>query len=188
MTTFHLVACARTKLSHAAAARDLYRSRWFQLARTIVEQRAERWAILSAKHGLLMPSEVIEPYDETLGTKSRAERKHWATAVSALVPPLVGNERQYAIWGGADYSEHLAPMLDAFLPLANMGIGQQLSYMIKLANPSPPLAEVAREALNLLIRCDDDLCPAGTEPANDFEWDTVRIQLQKSVLEETVYT
>jgi len=71
-----LVGCVAGKLDRPAAARDLYTSPLFVKSRAFAE-RFDAWAILSARHGLVMPSQVIEPYDETL-TKMKAEqRRAW---------------------------------------------------------------------------------------------------------------
>lgn len=178
MSTFHLVACVGQKLSHAAPAKDLYCSRWFALVRAIMDQRGEPWAILSARHGLVMPDAVIEPYNETLGTKSRVAREQWADAVYPLIP----DADRYVIWGGENYFEFLAPMLHAELPLQHLGIGQQLQYLGRLANPAPVLIDVARELMDLLVRCDPELIPPGVEPASELQWDNARVQLKKAIV------
>ncbi len=77
----HLVACVAGKLDHPAPARELYTSPWFQKARAYVERQGGQWFILSAKHGLIGPEEVIEPYDETLARMSAAARRLWGARV-----------------------------------------------------------------------------------------------------------
>ena len=41
--------------------------------------------VLSAKHGLVEPTKVIAPYEETLNTKSRHERNEWTKLVWAAL-------------------------------------------------------------------------------------------------------
>ena len=65
---FILVACCGPKLDHAAPARDLYTSDLFTKSRAYAERNGCGWAILSAKHGIVLPDEVIAPYDVTLKT------------------------------------------------------------------------------------------------------------------------
>jgi Family of unknown function (DUF6884) len=48
-----------------------------------VEGSCSRWYILSAKHGLVAPGEVLHPYDETLTTKGSRDRRTWAYRVLA---------------------------------------------------------------------------------------------------------
>lgn len=123
MTVLHLVSCVSVKLARPAPARDLYCSPWFRLVRAVVEH--EPWAILSARHGLVWPQTVIEPYDETLRRKTSGERRAWAARVLAAVP----NADRYVMWAGRIYAEHLARALRAELPLRGLGIGQQLAYL-----------------------------------------------------------
>lgn len=174
-TPFHLVSCVSQKLTQPAPARDLYCSRWFRLVRKIIEHRGESWAILSAKHGLVMPETVIEPYDETLGKRSRIEREQWAEGICVAIPPA----DRFVIWAGENYFEFLAPMLGAELPLKGMGIGQQLSYLTKLADEAPPLLDAARDALELLNGLESEV--PDDERASEFQWDNVKAKLRKAI-------
>ena len=70
-----LVGCVKSKQSDPAIAADLYRSALFRGRRRWVETTCGRWFVLSAKHGLVSPPEMLEPYDETLTTKGLAERR-----------------------------------------------------------------------------------------------------------------
>lgn len=79
-----LIACGQEKLDHAAPAADLYTSRHFKAARAYVEATCDAWAILSAKHGLVMPDRVLEPYDARMPTNADA-RHGWARRVNDAV-------------------------------------------------------------------------------------------------------
>src|SRR5437879_2590214 len=57
-----LVGCVKSKRSVPTAAADLYTSTLFVGRRRWVEASCERWFILSAKHGVVPPDELIEPY------------------------------------------------------------------------------------------------------------------------------
>jgi hypothetical protein len=118
----HLVSCVSMKRSTPSCAEDLYVSPWFKAARRHVSR--EPWAILSARHGLLRPDQVIEPYDDTLSGRRSIDRRAWAASVLRTIPPA----RRYVIWAGAAYAEHLAPSLNAELPLRGLGIGEQLAW------------------------------------------------------------
>jgi hypothetical protein len=74
-----LVSCVKSKQTKRAQAKDLYTSPLFRRARRYAEQAADRWFILSAKHGLLDPLKVIAPYEQTLAPM--ADRKQWAWAL-----------------------------------------------------------------------------------------------------------
>jgi hypothetical protein len=118
----HLVSCVSKKRSYASRAEDLYISPLFRAARNHVQ--GEPWGILSACYGFLTPSQTVEPYDDTITRWSRQERCAWASRVLATIPPA----RRYVLWAGAIYAEHLAPALNAELPLRGLGIGQRLAW------------------------------------------------------------
>lgn len=74
MTALVLIPCGRDKLSHAAPAAELYTSSTFRMAlaaaRSLLapyELDDECIRIVSAKHGLLRTTDVVEPYDCTIG-------------------------------------------------------------------------------------------------------------------------
>jgi hypothetical protein len=70
--TVGLVRFVKTKLHTPTPAQDLYTSAVFVGRRAWVEQSCDRWFILSAKHGLVDPEQVLEPYDESLVGKPRS--------------------------------------------------------------------------------------------------------------------
>lgn len=76
-----LISCVKSKLPHAAPARELYTSPLFRKARNLVEASGTRWLLLSSQYGLVDPGEVIASYDYTLNTLGVAVRKAWAAKV-----------------------------------------------------------------------------------------------------------
>jgi hypothetical protein len=136
-----LVGCASMKLKRPAPARDLYVSPLFRKASAYAEATCERWFILSAKHGLVDPDEVIEPYDVRLGRATRdpttdAPPIHaWAARVrtqlagalaieapdiSPLLVVLAGAQYEMVVW-------HSPWPYEA--PLRGLGMGQRLAWL-----------------------------------------------------------
>jgi hypothetical protein len=78
-----LVACSRRKARDAAPARELYASCLFRAALAYAERHygPGQWLILSARHGLVEPDSVLNPYDLSLRQLSAREREAWATAL-----------------------------------------------------------------------------------------------------------
>jgi hypothetical protein len=173
LQVLNLVACSRAKLGMISPAQDLYCSAWFRLVRLVVQH--EPWAILSAKHGVVMPMRLIEPYDVTLNGQPKAARQAWAVGVLATVPIA----ERYRIWGGRDYFEFLAGPLRAELPLKGLGIGQQLSRLIKLRPVTP--FEACEMSADLLRRCDPESLPKYIPPATDEDWDIVAGVLDSTI-------
>ena len=64
--TVALISCGRSKKATKAAAAELYTSRRFQLSKQFASRLGLTCFIVSAKHGLLAPTEAIAPYDVNL--------------------------------------------------------------------------------------------------------------------------
>lgn len=85
-----LLGCTAEKLDHPAEAQDLYCSPRFAKRRLYAKATGKLWAIISAKHGLLMPDELIEPYDLSLDSLSASERSQWAERIVAQLEEALG--------------------------------------------------------------------------------------------------
>lgn len=98
LRTIALIGCGKTKLDVAAPARELYTGPLFKAAREYVEGTGfyDAWYILSAKHGLVHPDTVLEPYDVTMPSR-RAERERWSANVDRGIGQLT---RDWTASGG----------------------------------------------------------------------------------------
>lgn len=123
-----LVGCSMSKLQRPAPARELYTSQLFRKATAYVEWNCDRWYILSAKHGLLHPDHVIEPYDVKLGTNVHG----WADEVRAQLAVELADVAGVTLvaLAGKQYQTVLRPCQWPFqIPMKGLGIGQQLAYL-----------------------------------------------------------
>lgn len=150
----YVIPCGGRKLDRPARARDLYTGSMFRHTLANVERRAgmdeaegrgpARVLILSAKHGLVEPGTVLEPYDlrmgrpgsvsaETLAEQALAFGIDWGSQVYALLP-----------------HPYLA-RLDAALRVLDVyvqdvyegagGNGDQKAVNVRISRPSIELAE-----------------------------------------------
>lgn len=129
-----LISCTKAKLPKAAPARELYSSPAFQMKRRLAEQAGASWVVLSAKHGILRPDDVVEPYDETLTTMGVAARKKWARNVVPTLIQLAHSSSHVVCLAGQHYIEFLVqPMADARVnmsqPLKGLRQGEQLAWL-----------------------------------------------------------
>ena len=131
--TVALVSCGKSKLPHAAPARDLYTGQLFRAARAYVESQGWPWWILSAKHGLLHPETIITPYDVTLTTMKHEQRRAWAERVLGQIAQEVPPDSTVAILAGVAYHEFLLHPLQRTrtvqIPMRGMGIGKQVAWL-----------------------------------------------------------
>jgi hypothetical protein len=132
--TVYLVSCVSQKREQACAARDLYVSDWFRKARRFAEASGCPWYVLSAKHGLVAPDQVIAPYEQTLNTTRAADRRAWGERVAAQLAEAAPDLSRVVFLAGGRYREFLAPHLagrgvEVSVPLEGLRIGEQLSWL-----------------------------------------------------------
>ena len=70
-----LVGCVKTKRPGPSPAADLYDSALVRGRRRFVEATCDQWFILSAKHGLVAPDEVLARYEDTLNDKPSSAKR-----------------------------------------------------------------------------------------------------------------
>ncbi|WP_135230110.1 DUF6884 domain-containing protein [Deinococcus fonticola] len=133
--TLVLVGCVKKKQASAALAEQLYTSPLFRKRAAFAKHFGDDWLILSALHGVVSPQQELAPYDVTLNTLGKAERRQWAKQVMAQLEPHLPGVGQVILLAGARYSEFLiAPLegrgLTVSLPLKNMqGVGPQQTWL-----------------------------------------------------------
>ena len=130
----YLVACVKSKNNAPMPARDLYASAWFRKARACVERTGRPWAILSAKHGLVRPSDTIAPYEKTLKNMPWPQQRQWADTVLASLAPHLSGVRTIAMLAGATYRQLLMHELqmrdiEILVPMEGLPQGRQLQWL-----------------------------------------------------------
>ncbi|MGD9101265.1 MAG: hypothetical protein PVF45_12365, partial [Anaerolineae bacterium] len=131
--TVALVACSARKLTRPALARALYTSVLFRAARTWVEANGWPWHVLSARHGLVDPDQVLAPYDACF---QQSAPSGWVEAVwTSLLERYAGRRVHFKLLASLAYRDRLMqrirdhPDWRAEAPLAGLGIGQQIVWL-----------------------------------------------------------
>lgn len=121
-----LVACCGKKLISPAPAKDLYQSTLFLKSRRYAERHGDCWLILSAKHGVVDPETIIEPYDETLSRRAASFRREWSNNVARQ---MAGFKRdRLIVLAGNAYCGWIEGF-DFERPMRGLGIGRQLKFL-----------------------------------------------------------
>lgn len=125
-----LVGCGRTKAPAERAAKDLYLGTLFQSARAYAEAFCDEWIILSARHGVLPPDDLVEPYEQSMSSMRLSEREAWGQRVSSsLNERYRGLRVRYVGLAGSEYLRHLRLQAPLDEPLDRMGIGTRIKYL-----------------------------------------------------------
>lgn len=111
-----LIACVKEKRTVAAKALDLYLGgdfkTWVEDARN---HQVDQLYILSGKYGLLLPDQVIEPYDLNLNSVSEAELAEWGNRViSRLLTFESFANCHFILYANDVYASALIPHLGSF--------------------------------------------------------------------------
>lgn len=130
-TPIALIGCCKKKLSQASRVQELYQSPLFKLSVAYAEKRGLKWAVLSAKHGLVLPYRILEPYDETLIKMPVAKRRAWGLGVAQDLEFTWGVEMKYVFLAGEAYRMAVSALPPARLeePLTGLGIGDRLRFL-----------------------------------------------------------
>ena len=117
------------------AAKDLGTSRSCSWAsRRYAEQNADDWFILSAEHGVLRPDQVIGPYEHTLKTMPKRDRRAWAERVQRQLLELLPAGAVVVVLAGERYREGVVPFLESHgftveVPMFGLKFGPQLRWL-----------------------------------------------------------
>lgn len=132
-----LISCTKTKASVRSKAAELYGpSRFFSLAYRFAQKISDEILILSALHGAVRTSDVIEPYEKTLVGASVGERRAWALRVHGQLKaaPEYTDARTVLWLVGEDYRGELLPMVNAdgkqsVIPMKGLPQGKQKQWL-----------------------------------------------------------
>lgn len=137
-----LISCAKKKLSVRAMAKELYISTLFQKSRQWAEQNCDQWFVLSAKHGLVKPTQIINPYEKRLARPTLKENSDWANkAFKGLASLGLLREGVTFVWlAGKDYRSRLSELLKDYPqenPLGRRKHGSRLKWLKKALSRKP---------------------------------------------------
>jgi hypothetical protein len=107
----------------------MYKGTLFKKSLCFCKQNFDNVYILSAKYGLLLLEEQIEPYNVTLKDLKETEKRKWGLNVLKRIKKLDLKQPIY-VYAGIEYIE---PLLDIQLitPLNGLGLGERLKWFNK---------------------------------------------------------
>lgn len=128
-----VIGCGKRKQAVPKPAGDLYTGSLFRACKRYAEKRCGgAWAILSAEHGLVLPTEWLEPYDRVQG-RTGAELRDWAEKAARRYEQVFGTEACECL-AGARYSWPFTEQMRArglicVEPLGGLELGARLSWL-----------------------------------------------------------
>jgi len=133
MKNIVLIACSSKKKKEKSLVIDIYISTLFKYSYEYAKKlNPDKIFVLSAKYGLLEMNQVIEPYNETLNTKTKIEKMLWSEKIETqLIEKGIDLKNDNIIFlSGKNYRENLIKHINNYLiPLKGLSIGNQLKYL-----------------------------------------------------------
>jgi len=122
MKTLVIVTCVKEKLNGSFKAEDLYISDLFKKMRHFVEIYDYDWRIISAKHGLIDPEDIIESYeDESLDqfkllqgkqtTNLKTKKDALRQIIEEQLEPILKDYNRIILMCGKNYRDVILPLL-----------------------------------------------------------------------------
>ena len=122
MKTLVIVTCVKEKLNGSFKAEDLYISDLFKKMRHFVEINDYDWRIISAKHGLIDPEDIIESYeDESLDqfkllqgkqtTNLKTKKDALRQIIREQLEPILKDYNRIILMCGKNYRDVILPLL-----------------------------------------------------------------------------
>jgi len=132
-----LISCSKSKRSYLCEAALLYdESSLFRKSLAYAKTISDDIYVLSAKHGLVSLAEKLEPYEETLNSKTSAELSAWGSNTARQLSKQFNlKTTEFIILAGKNYYQPLQPYLSKItLPLLSLPMGERLARLDSLLN------------------------------------------------------
>lgn len=141
MKSLGLISCTKRKQVFTCKASEMYSaSDLFRKAYRYATKNYDLVVILSAKYGLLLPDDKIDPYNLTLNEMTSNEVVEWSGRVFKQMKDRLqlSNFDKAFFHTGARYRQYLMPRLESIrihceAPLGNLRIGKQKTWYIEHA-------------------------------------------------------
>lgn len=135
-------------------AAALYRSPLFRKSLLAALDTCDKVFILSAKHGVILCNEFIEPYDVTLKTMRRSERETWGSMVQPRLAEVLNSRDTALMFCGEEYLAPIRDFLECLnvtieVPLGSLSLGARLRQLA-LINEEMGLRHTAAQFSHLL--------------------------------------
>lgn len=132
MKTILIVSASRRMKSKISPAKEMYEGPLFRVVRRFCEAKGYDYAIISPKHGLVLPEEPVEPYSNVDIADETVFRRLQDKVLSRLRDILPEYDRVIVV-AGARYRELLKPVWDnRFTYIKASGYGDMVSKVKEL--------------------------------------------------------
>jgi len=112
-----IIACVKDKMKFPARAEDMYVGGDFKFWKedALNQQNVDRYFILSAKYGLLLPEQMIEPYDLNLKDQTGEYIEKWSENLTNKLSELTNTgSDHYVIYTNNLYAKPIVELVKSY--------------------------------------------------------------------------
>tara|TARA_R100000152_G_C6779379_1_gene210950 strand:+ start:867 stop:1280 length:414 start_codon:yes stop_codon:yes gene_type:complete len=125
-----IIGCGSKKQIKKCRAEDMYLGSFFKMSTSIVKKTTERYFILSAKYGVLNPSDIIEPYELKITDLKTEQYRRWIFQNSKRLQQLINkNETIYSL--ASDRYNNALYQFNVYAPMTGLTMGYRNSWLRK---------------------------------------------------------
>lgn len=111
MKTFVIICCGEHKNGKKTSASEMYISDRFLLSKQYASAVTNDWFVISGKHGILHPENVIDPYDFPLSELSPIEKIEWENRVATKILTKSTRKTRIIYLGTPEYFSGISKIL-----------------------------------------------------------------------------
>ena len=175
--TLAIISCKAGKQSYKCSVREMYwPSALFRKQVEFVENHYSSWAVLSAKYGLVFPTDIIEPYNLTLTSNhnntmimsnyeslSSSQKKEWAENIKESLLSYLNSFDQIDAYVSQAYAFALKKIPQIRLLKVNAagpGLFKSLSKWSLIANSKDSVEDLISQRMLISLEEKGDRVPS----------------------------
>lgn len=128
-----VINCGSAKQYKKCAAKDLYIGSLFVASRQFCESNYDHWCILSAKYHVLMPDDIVEPYEAFLTKFSKEDKQKWGKITAEQLLSKFPEDTEFDFYVSQSYINDTLKYLDSAGRVYNtylndLGMGYKIQW------------------------------------------------------------
>lgn len=133
-TDVAIITCGLKKKKVAAPAQDFYTGTSFRVYCTYVSENFKNWVILSAKYGMVLPSQVLEPYDTYIKDLSAEDKRILMNRFICSLKDTFPKAGKFIFFVSDAYKKAILEVISGYnisveFPFEGLRFGQKLQFM-----------------------------------------------------------
>ena len=128
-----VINCGSAKQHKKCKAQDLYIGSLFLASQEFCKSKYDQYCILSAKYHVLLPDDIVEPYDMFLTKFSKKDKEEWSRITAEQLLTKFPEDTEFDFYVSQSYLTYVLPYLDKAKRVYNtylndLGMGYKIQW------------------------------------------------------------